>query len=105
MTVRNYAHLSEVNEDFAKLIPGVNKAFETIWTYETIDEFRGNWTKTRGSYPDYVPSDGFEIRHEMIPVSDGSEVELRIYRPNGSGKEKLPLLFVLHGGGWIFEIT
>lgn len=94
------AHLSEVNPDFAPLIPGVNAAFEQIWTYSDMTEFRGNWTKTRGTYPANVPTTGFNITHQNIPTRDGTEVEIRIYKPESAKEdEKLPFLFVLHGGG------
>jgi len=96
---KQFAHLSEVNPDFAPLIPGVNIAFEKIWQYRDMTEFRGNWTKTRSSYPDFVPSEGFEITHRKIPARDGTEVEIRIWRPTTPTEQKLPLLFVLHGGG------
>ena len=91
--------LSQVNSDFAPLIPAVNKAFKEIWTYNDITEFRGNWTKTRSSYPDYVPSEGFDYTHQMVPTSDGTEVEIRLYKPKDVREDRLPLLFVLHGGG------
>lgn len=96
---RQFAHMSEVNTDFAPLIPGVNAAFENIWRYSDMTEFRGNWTKTRGSYPEFVPSDGFEITQRTIPARDGTELEIRIWKPTTQAEEKLPLLFVLHGGG------
>lgn len=81
------------------MIPAVNKAFEAIWTYDNMEEFRGNWTKTRAAYADYVPTDGFDITHRLVPTSDGSEVDIRIYRPEGAGDRVLPLLFIMHGGG------
>lgn len=93
------AWLSEVNPEFAPLIPGVNEAFKKIWTYSDMTEFRGNWTTTRATYADYVPTTGFDVTHQMVPTSDGTEVEIRILKPEGAGNELLPLLFVLHGGG------
>ncbi|KAF2494368.1 hypothetical protein BU16DRAFT_562028 [Lophium mytilinum] len=101
MSTLKYAHLSEVNPDFAPLIPGVNEAFKKIWTYKTMDEFRGNWGGTRASYSACVPVDGFVITHQMIPTRDGTEVELRTWRPESKIDEVLPLLFVCHGGGFV----
>ncbi|KAF2802323.1 uncharacterized protein BDZ99DRAFT_483051 [Mytilinidion resinicola] len=101
MSTLQYAHLSTVNPDFAPLIPGVNAAFKKIWTYTTMDEFRGNWGGTRASYSACVPVDGFSITHEMIPTRDGTEVELRVWRPESNIDEVLPLLFVCHGGGFV----
>jgi acetyl esterase/lipase len=96
------AHLSTLHPSFAPLVPAVNAAFKKIWTYDTMSEFRGNWGSTRASYAACVPVDGFEIAHRNIPVRDGVEVELRIWRPEGSeirGEGGLPCLFVCHGGG------
>lgn len=94
------AHLSKMNEDFAPLVPGVNKAFEKIWTYKDMTEFRGNWTTTRGTYPAFVPTEGFDITHQMVPIPGEHELEIRIWKPqDAKAGEKLPLLYVLHGGG------
>jgi hypothetical protein len=94
------AHLSEINQDFAPLVPSVNKAFEKIWTYKDMTEFRGNWTTTRGTYPAFVPTEGFDITHQMVPIPGGLELEIRIWKPqDAKAGEKLPLLYVLHGGG------
>jgi acetyl esterase/lipase len=93
--------MSDVNPEFSPLIPGINEAFKKIWTYKDMAEFRGNWTTTRANFAPYIPLDGFSTRHLPVPVSDGAEVEIRILRPTNSESERLPLLFVLHGGGWV----
>ena len=93
------AWMSAVNPDFAPLIPGVDAAFNQILTYKDMMEFRSNWTKTRASYADYVPSDGFNITYRNALTSDGTVLELRLSRPSTAGDQPLPLLFVLHGGG------
>lgn len=97
-TLQN-AHLSEVNPEFAPLIPSINEAFETIWTYNDMKEFRGNWTKRPANYPAYVPDQGFKTTFQQVPMSDGTEVEVRILKPEIAVGVSLPLLFVLHGGG------
>lgn len=98
---RKYAHLSNINKDFEPLIPAVNIAFEKIWQYSDINEFRENWTRTRSSYPDFVPLEGLEVSHRTFPARDTTELEIRIWRPVATKGEKLPLLFVLHGGGML----
>ena len=95
------AWMSEVDPGFAPLIPAVNEAFKHILTYMVITEFRGNWTRFRACYADYKPSEGFETSHRTILASDGTETEIRVYRPQLSANQVLPLLFVLHGGGWV----
>lgn len=67
-----------------------------------MTEFRGNWTTTRGTYPEFVPTEGFDITHQMVPIPGGVELEIRIWKPQDAKVgEKLPLLFVLHGGGFV----
>lgn len=94
-----YASLSAINPDFARLVPGVNEAFKQIWSYKDMNEFRGNWTKTRASYPANVPTSGFTYSNHTVKVSDGAAIDVRISRPEDAGEDSLPLLFVLHGGG------
>ncbi|KAI9743680.1 MAG: hypothetical protein M1818_002996 [Claussenomyces sp. TS43310] len=98
---RKHASLSEVDPEFAPLIPAVNQAFKEIWTFDDMTEFRSHWTKTRSTYPEYVPVDGFDLTHQMVATSDGTEIEIRVWTPTNAGSGKLPLLFVLHGGGWV----
>jgi acetyl esterase/lipase len=100
VTQTENAFLSEVNPEFAPLIPSINTAFAKLWEKsDTVEEFRARWATTRGSYPDFVPTDGFTISHQMVPTSDGTKIEIRKWTPDGKEASKLPLLFVLHGGG------
>ncbi|KAG9529386.1 hypothetical protein KCU93_g3575, partial [Aureobasidium melanogenum] len=94
------SHLSEINQEFAPLVPAVNEAFAKIWTFETIDEFRGNW-KRPATYPSCVPDQGFSIDHKVIQAADGANIELRVYKPSDADDYDLPLFFILHGGGWV----
>ncbi|KAK7892964.1 hypothetical protein LTR67_007201 [Exophiala xenobiotica] len=93
--------MSDVDPDFNTLVPGINEAFKKIWTYKDMTGFRGNWTTARANFAPYIPLDGFTTRHLQVPVSDGTEVEIRILRPTNSESEHLPMFFVLHGGGWV----
>lgn len=92
------SHLSKINQEFAPLVPAVNEAFAKIWTFETIDEFRGNW-KRPATYPSCVPDQGFSIDHKVIQAADGANIELRVYKPSDADDYDLPLFFILHGGG------
>ncbi|OQV10567.1 hypothetical protein CLAIMM_14545 [Cladophialophora immunda] len=96
------AWMSQVDPGFESLIPGLRETFRKIWTFEDINEFRENWSIIRGQYPTYVPSEGFDISYRTKRVRDGTPIELRVYRPSGAVQtERLPLLFVLHGGGFV----
>lgn len=96
-----YASLSQVHPDFAPLVPTLNEAFERIWTPGDIAQLRKNFKSSRSPIPG-IPNDGFAISHRMVPVSDGHDVEIRIYRPtpaHAQGLSPMPLLFIAHGGG------
>ncbi|MGE7624409.1 alpha/beta hydrolase [Viridibacillus sp. NPDC096237] len=41
-----------------------------------------------------------QITNRKIPVRDGSEINVRIYTPNGQGP--FPMIVYYHGGGWVF---
>ncbi|KAL3474488.1 alpha/beta hydrolase fold-domain-containing protein [Aspergillus californicus] len=102
-TVYQSSSLGDVHPDFAPLVAGLNEAFERIWTPDDVPQLRSNFQSSRALIPG-VPLDGFDISHRMVPVLDGSEVEVRIYRPTPAGVRttlNLPLLFVAHGGGWV----
>jgi len=93
------AHLSATNAEFATLIPTVNAAFKQIWTYNDLTEFRGNWRKSPPVYASIIPTAGFDISHRNVTVSDKTEIEIRVFTPQGVPDSDIPLLFVLHGGG------
>ncbi|KAK5023415.1 hypothetical protein LTS07_009290 [Exophiala sideris] len=95
------AHLSTINPDFATLVPAVDAAFKQIWTYNDLTEFRGNWRNSAPIYASIIPTEGFDISHQNITVSDQTKIEIRLFTPQGVPNSDLPLLFVLHGGGWV----
>lgn len=95
------ASLSEVDPEFAPFIPGINERFEEIWKFKTAQELRDKFRGSRPSYPPSIPKTGFQISHRHVPVTDGSEVEVRIYKPKGV-TGILPVFYMIHGGG-MFE--
>ncbi|KAE8331437.1 alpha/beta hydrolase fold-domain-containing protein [Aspergillus sergii] len=99
-----YTSLGIVHRDFAPFVPSLNEAFERIWTPQDIAQLRNNFKSSRLPIPG-IPTEGFAISHRMVPVSDGTDIEIRIYRPTSvhdqSTSSALPLLFVAHGGGWV----
>jgi len=92
------ASLSEVDPEFAPFIPGINERFEQIWKFDNAQELRDKFGGSRPFYPPYVPTSGFQVSHQNVPVTDGSEVEIRIYEPENK-TEILPVFYMIHGGG------
>ena len=89
-----------VDPEFAPIIPATEEAFKKIWTYDTIEEFRGNWTTTRANYAAYIPTKGFTVTHRSILVRDNTRINIRLHRPELVQQNALtPVLFVMHGGG------
>src|SRR5205823_3477341 len=44
---------------------------------------------------------GVHVETATATVTDGTELELRIYRPKDSGTGPLPAIVNFHGGGWV----
>jgi len=51
-----------------------------------------------------VPA-GVEIAGTSFAARDGQSIEVRTYRPRGTGGEDLPALLWFHGGGWVLGNT
>lgn len=41
------------------------------------------------------------IEDMQIPVGDGKSIPVRFVRPHKSSRERLPVVFYIHGGGWV----
>ena len=41
------------------------------------------------------------IEDMQIPVGDGKSISVRFVRPHKSPRERLPVVFYIHGGGWV----
>ena len=66
---------------------------------QAVDE--GKW---ESEHP--PESYGYTMREEKVQVRDGEEIGVKIYHPQNATEDilaenKLPLLFVTHGGGWV----
>lgn len=100
-TLSRYSSLSDIHPDFAPFVPNLNDVFKRIWTPGDITQLRNNFKSSRLPLPG-IPSDGFDISHRMVPMSDGKDIQIRIYRPTSADMQivsPMPLLFVAHGGG------
>jgi acetyl esterase/lipase len=64
----------------------------------SISDMRANLLKLKAAAGvPVIDTLGLEIKDVTIPVNEGS-FPARIYRP--PGEENLPVLIVIHGGGW-----
>ncbi|KIW49904.1 hypothetical protein PV05_11539 [Exophiala xenobiotica] len=91
----------DADPEFAPLMPDSYTAFETLWSLE-LDDFKAAWVSAPVTLRPEVPTlDEIDVRIERAPVSDGTELEIQIYAPKDAGEKALPLMFVMHGGGWV----
>lgn len=97
-----YGHLSELDPDFAKLKGPTDAMIEQVWEPSlSLEEFRKMWLN-ESAPPEGCPKEGVDVETETrkIPMRDGDEVEIKIYR----AKDKKPgsaLAMRYHGGGWV----
>lgn len=77
----------------------VKDMFDALWA-EPTENIRNGFRDAPVVFGHVVPKD-LDITDRQIPVSDGSEIGIRIYRDKGTPKEGAPLFYVAHGGGWV----
>lgn len=63
-----------------------------------MDEFKAAWKTFPPALGPDVPSD-LDITHQKVPVRDGAQIEIRVYKAKRVPDNAL-LFFVAHGGGW-----
>jgi len=95
-----HGHLSELHPDFLAIKDQLDEQFASLWAIEDLDEFRKAWD----SFPIALFEGGpevdkdFTVSHQHVPVRDGAQIEIKIYKPS-EPKENAVLFFVTHGGG------
>lgn len=96
-----YGHLSEIDPEFAPLRAELDKNFAVLWSLP-LDEFKTAWLTAPLVLPDGapMPDQDYEVADQQIPMRDGAEVELRVYRPM-KRTENATLVLKAHGGGWV----
>jgi acetyl esterase/lipase len=96
-----YSHLSEIDPEFAPLREELDKNFAVLWSLP-LDEFKTAWLTAPLVLPGGAPEPGkdYEVADQQIPMKDGAEVELRVYRPM-KWTENATLVLKAHGGGWV----
>jgi acetyl esterase/lipase len=92
-----YTHLSEIDPAFAPLKQACDEQFKILWDLPA-EQFVAAWRSTPPALPEYTPTD-LDITHQMIPVKDGTLLEIRVYKAQNV-PEKALLYVVAHGGGW-----
>ena len=94
-----YGHLSALSPDFAPLKDAADQSFEELWQLP-FDEFKAKWDSFPPALVDDSPKVGKDItvEHVKITTSDGSAIELRIYKPIDPVPNAL-LYLNAHGGG------
>lgn len=99
-----YAYLSEPDPSWSPYKEAIDAQFEQFWSLPH-EEFTKAWKTAPPTIPEGTPMD-LEIDHMKIPVRDGHEIQIRIYRNADrearlKGGQTSPLVIVFHGGGWI----
>jgi len=94
-----YGHLSKINPEFAP-IQAANDAFlQKLWD-RPLKQTRA-MLNVPMPYPDCVPStNDLIITERKVPVSDGTEIGIKIYKSKSSPDDAV-LFYVMHGGGWV----
>jgi len=93
-----YSHLSKVDPAFVPLQKECDDNFKVLWSLP-MDEFRAAWKNTPPALPQDVSMD-LDITHQMVPVADGTKIEVRVYKSKTVTSNAL-LFLVAHGGGWV----
>ena len=97
-----YGHLSELNPGFAPLKDFVDQQTAQLWSLP-IDDFKAGWLAMPLTLSEGCPAVGKDITIDnmKVPVRDGTEVEIRIYKPIKPVPNAL-LNLNIHGGGQLF---
>jgi acetyl esterase/lipase len=94
-----YGHLSIIDPEFAAIKPAHDAFTAKIWSLP-LNQIRA-MVNTPLEYPDFVPSvDDLVITEKKVPVSDGTEIGIKIYKQKSPVADAV-LYYVMHGGGWV----
>ena len=90
--------------EFEPIAATTKESFDKIWSLP-VAEMKEFVEKNPSPIPEDAPKD-LEITHETVKVSDGTDIGIRVYRPNSTTtttdkKKVFPLVIVAHGGGWV----
>lgn len=82
--------------EFEPIQGEIQRSFEKIWA-QPLDVVRNQLLETPPELPDDTPTD-LVIAHRKVPVTDGTDVEIKIYK-SPQTPSNATLFFVTHGGG------
>ncbi|KAF9880807.1 hypothetical protein CkaCkLH20_01849 [Colletotrichum karsti] len=97
-------HLATLAPGFADVLKAADAAVAPFWVPElSLHDFRRLWLSPMPA-PAGTPEEGVDVAAETrrIPVHDGAEVEIKIWRSTrdtSDGRAVLGMRF--HGGGWV----
>jgi acetyl esterase/lipase len=92
-----YSYYSDIDPEFAAIREEVDKNYGAIWDLP-LAEVKDAWENIPPALGPYVPND-LDIHNKNIPVRDGYEVDVRIYKSKNT-PDNASLYVVAHGGGW-----
>ncbi|KAI6784203.1 uncharacterized protein J7T54_004749 [Emericellopsis cladophorae] len=84
------SHLSALDPGFASLKPTIDPLIESVWEPSlSLEDFRKLWLNDQ-TPPPGCPVEGEDVVSEtrMIPMRDGHEIEIKIYRKKGDDGTK-----------------
>ena len=101
-----HGHLSNIlNPSIAELSIVADRVLYKAWgfgTDSTIEDFRNAIASSPPLLSEHCPKEeqDIEISYEEAFASDGSKIQLKIYKNPGMKRGAL-LAFKMHGGGWV----
>lgn len=96
--------MSKANSQKPNLTPGVKIFIDKLSSQGGKPLYELSYEAARGVLREVqkkcVEKEIADIRDYDLPVGDGGKVRVRIVRPEDA-KEELPVIFYIHGGGWV----
>ncbi|ROT41549.1 esterase/lipase/thioesterase [Sodiomyces alkalinus F11] len=95
--------LSTIDPDFAKVKEAADASVAQLWVPELdMAAFKAAWMVAPPA-PEGCPVEGVDVATELrkIPMRDGAEIEVKIYKSKTPSAETPALAVRFHGGGWV----
>jgi hypothetical protein len=97
-----YGHLSDIDPEFAPLKELADQNFAALWALP-LEEFKATWLSAPVPLPSNAPVPGTDylVSDRTVPVRDGTEIGIRVYKPMSAKNSVTRTVLVLkaHGGG------
>ncbi|KAL2757944.1 hypothetical protein ACRALDRAFT_1074762 [Sodiomyces alcalophilus JCM 7366] len=95
--------LSTIDPEFAKVKDAADAAVAQLWEPGLdMAAFKAAWMSPPPA-PEGCPVEGVDVATELrkIPMRDGAEIEIKIYKSKTPSAETPALVVRFHGGGWV----